>query len=329
MKSNNDTVLCKSYYAASAKVNVPQKISQECLLLPFAMAIYALCWHWLLKISLDILLNKGIIYLTIIPLNTGDCHGCEKELKNSSSTRARIAQFSTTKRNGQNFFWKRIFRSSRPCSGKVRDASPCRSRRPHGCQCSIDIWFFPGGFLSDQSIIRTGRIAGIDIQTPRAKAWTQNYRYSSRFYRQVHWRRQNIEGAGIIKADSKTVRFFSPPAQYRTCLVAASKKTALNNAPVVLDANCSQWALRYEQLRKTALSGYSCNGGNWGMALFIRHGMVGWMRAWPTSDTLLSTPKYLPSMPIASQTLVPSSLRDQITILLANIVLNSQKEVAL
>jgi hypothetical protein len=82
-------------------------------------------------------------------------------------------------------------------------------------------------------------------------------------------------------------------------------------------------------LRRAAFSVYQSNGGNWGMALFIRQGMVGWMRAWPKRDVPPDTEKYQPAVVIATPTSVPASLRNQITILLANMVLNGQKEVAL
>jgi len=86
---------------------------------------------------------------------------------------------------------------------------------------------------------------------------------------------------------------------------------------------------RYEDLRRAVLSGNESNNNNWGMALFIRHGMVGWMRAWPKSDPPSKPEKHQLSTTVASQESIPSSLRGQITILLANMILNGHKEVAL
>jgi hypothetical protein len=90
-----------------------------------------------------------------------------------------------------------------------------------------------------------------------------------------------------------------------------------------------EWASRYEQLRLTALSEYQSNNGNWGMALFIHHGMAGWMRAWPKSDTPAISEKYPAKKTTSIQTTIPSSLREQITILLANMILNGRKEASL
>ncbi len=101
----------------------------------------------------------------------------------------------------------------------------------------------------------------------------------------------------------------------------------MNNPPIELNDRCNEWTARYEQLRSTALSKYQSNGGNWGKALFIRHGMVGWMRAWPKEDTPPINNQ--PPPPIIHRASIPSSLRNQITVLLANMILNGQREVAL
>jgi hypothetical protein len=93
--------------------------------------------------------------------------------------------------------------------------------------------------------------------------------------------------------------------------------------------NFKEWTSRYEQLRRTALSEYQSNNGNWGMTLFIRQGMAGWMRAWPKADAPTTSPKYPSENATIIPTAIPTSLREQITILLANMILNGRKEVAL
>ena len=103
----------------------------------------------------------------------------------------------------------------------------------------------------------------------------------------------------------------------------------MNSNMVDRNTSCSEWISRYEELRQAALPGHQLNNNNWGMALFIRHGLVGWMRAWSKSDPPARLEKHQFSTTVASQTTVPSSLRGQITILLANMILNGHKEVAL
>ena len=95
------------------------------------------------------------------------------------------------------------------------------------------------------------------------------------------------------------------------------------------NTGCKEWASRYEQLRQSALSVHQSNNNNWGMALFVRHGMAGWMRAWPKSDAQAKSDQYQPAETSATHLSVPSSLRGQITNLLANMILNGHKEVAL
>jgi hypothetical protein len=66
------------------------------------------------------------------------------------------------------------------------------------------------------------------------------------------------------------------------------------------------------------------------MALLICQGTVGWMRAWPRCDIPVNIQKYLSSNAVAPQPLVvPSALHGQITVLLANMVLNGQRRVVL
>jgi hypothetical protein len=103
----------------------------------------------------------------------------------------------------------------------------------------------------------------------------------------------------------------------------------MNTGVVDRNTGCEEWASRYEELRRAALSGRQSNNNNWGMALFIRHGLVGWMRAWPKRDGPAKLKSHRSSMIVGLQTSVPASLRGQITILLANMILNGRKEALL
>ena len=318
---------CKVYYASNVKINLPHVLEQiNCKMLRI-FSINATLMHNFIKKALDKDKNKGIIYLTIIPLCTGECHGCAKEQKKPGFTSAGISQPSSTTCDQQDVYRQRIFRSLRSCSGQVRDAALRPCRRSYGRPSRLNIWIFPGGFLPDKGGIRARRTARTGPQAPRAQTRPQNHRYGSQFYRQLHDRRQNSTIARIIKTGSKTVWLFGTSPQHRTRSIAATKKRAMNNPPIEFNDSCNEWTARYEQLRSTALSKYQSNGGNWGKALFIRHGMVGWMRAWPKEDTLPINNQ--PPPPIIPRTSIPSSLRNQITVLLANMILNGQREAAL
>jgi hypothetical protein len=103
----------------------------------------------------------------------------------------------------------------------------------------------------------------------------------------------------------------------------------MNSGVVDRNTGCNEWVSRYEELRRAALLGRQSNNNSWGMALFIRHGLVGWMRAWPKRDGPTELKSHRPSMIVNPQTSVPSCLREQITILLANMIPNGRREASL
>ena len=88
------------------------------------------------------------------------------------------------------------------------------------------------------------------------------------------------------------------------------------------------WTCRYEDLRRGAVKGYTCLHSSWGLALFIRQGLVAWMHAWPREHTahenghadrlVRSTVDFPERSP---------SLGTQIALVLADIILNRPREV--
>jgi hypothetical protein len=78
-------------------------------------------------------------------------------------------------------------------------------------------------------------------------------------------------------------------------------------------------------MRRHVLGG--CEGNaHWGLALFIRQGLVAWMHAWPKDAA--PTPPPEPGGPpsIAGALSLPSNLRSQITSVLVNMILGSLQE---
>ena len=320
---------CKAYYAAYVKINTPYRLKATCYYYSVRKRVKRLSCQYLLKKGLDTAFYGGIIYLTIMPLRIGVCHGRSKECKNQGSAGARIAQLASAENDRRNLRRQRVFRLVRHCSGQVRDASSRAGGRIFSYSGGICFWVFPGGILSSTEGLRRGRIARSDTQTPRAKACPQTYRYRPEFYRSVSGRGQNVADASFGKSGSKAVWLFSSPSQYRTGVVTSTKKGAMNSNMVDRNTSCGEWASRYEELRRAVLSGHQSNNNSWGMALFIRQGFIGWMRAWPMCDAP-ARPKKCRSTGMAdTQLLVPSSLQEQITILLANMILNGRREAPL
>lgn len=87
-----------------------------------------------------------------------------------------------------------------------------------------------------------------------------------------------------------------------------------------------QLAAHYEQLRKDALSLPSEPAKSAGLALFLRDGMIAWMRAW---SSCMQGPDREPAQRfLATHTMLgyPLEIRSQIAIILAGILLNQRWE---
>ena len=83
-------------------------------------------------------------------------------------------------------------------------------------------------------------------------------------------------------------------------------------------------AAHYEQLRSDAFS-YSVGRGHGpGLVLFLRQGMLSWMRAW---SRCTSGPEPRCSTPPYTDAILPLEVRSQITTVLAAMILGQQQEV--
>ena len=320
---------CKAYYAASVKINVPGRLI---LLWRYDSSYGALSSHnywYLAQKQLDTAFYYGIIYLTIMFLLMGGDHDGSKGYKEYDSTAVRGTQSSSTKRDRRNLRRQRFFRPMRHRSGQVRDASSRAGRRTIGIPCGVSFWLLSGSVLSNTSGLRGGRTTRSDPQAQGTEACAQAHRHGPRLYRQMPGQRRNTPSPCFGHHDPRAVWLLSTSSQYRTCVRASAKKRALNNGLVDHNTDREEWTSRYEHLRRAALLGRPPDNNSWGMALFIRHGTVGWMRAWPRRDGPAKL-KYPPvSLTGYAQTSVPSIFREQITILLANMILNGRREAPL
>jgi hypothetical protein len=82
-------------------------------------------------------------------------------------------------------------------------------------------------------------------------------------------------------------------------------------------------AAQYEQLRSDALHSSSGRGCGLGLVLFLRQGMLPWMRA-TSRCTHERQPRSSP--PPRAGTILPLEIRDQITIVLAAMIVGQQQE---
>jgi hypothetical protein len=84
-----------------------------------------------------------------------------------------------------------------------------------------------------------------------------------------------------------------------------------------------EWATRYEAVRRQAIrEPYSLENG-WEQTLLVRRGVVAWMRAWPTVEE--PPPRHhvntRADVSQASRITIPSSVCEQITSVLVNMIL--------
>jgi len=82
------------------------------------------------------------------------------------------------------------------------------------------------------------------------------------------------------------------------------------------------WAARYEQLRKDVLS--QATGGGFGLIVFLRQGMIAWMRACACAVAPVPASKSAPLLnPVNS---LPGDVRSQAAVILAGILLHHPTE---
>ena len=83
-----------------------------------------------------------------------------------------------------------------------------------------------------------------------------------------------------------------------------------------------EWVARYEQLRSDALSRGQGIATGFGLTLFLRHGMVAWMRA---CSCAVTPPAYVSAQP-SSVSSLPCDVRGQAVLILAEILLGNKPE---
>ena len=80
------------------------------------------------------------------------------------------------------------------------------------------------------------------------------------------------------------------------------------------------WKERYEQLRQQALGqSDTLTSDRWGLALLLRHGVAGWMRAWQDPCACSEPPA---GQRVPPPVLLPCSWQQEVTALLVNMALS-------
>ena len=85
------------------------------------------------------------------------------------------------------------------------------------------------------------------------------------------------------------------------------------------------WAARYEQLRCQALH-EGCGSRGWGLTLFLRRGLVAWMRAWPPVPSPEPQRQETRQGEPEDRLRFSAELRDEVVSVWVDMVLNQQEE---
>ena len=88
----------------------------------------------------------------------------------------------------------------------------------------------------------------------------------------------------------------------------------------------TQWTVRYEQLRQQALDQGGGRPG-WGLTLFLRRGLVAWMRAWAQTPSLEPRSEQVKREEPEEKVHLSAELHDDVVSVWVNMVLHKQEEV--
>ena len=209
---------------------------------------------------------------------------------------------------------ERFLRRQRPRPSQVRDAAT-RPDRPAADQSSGGrVWLFSTYLLSS----RAGFSGAGTVRVDSRKAWTTASAQA------------DSSGAGVCatdpvrtaifehhpsgRRDSRTLRGYGSPTQYRARSGTTGKKTTLNPAPAAEGAGPALLAA-YEDLRGQVLGGL--NSKSLGLSLLLGQGMAAWMKACSATLTVRSQRCFQPTVAAT----VISDLHGEVVQILASMAL--------
>jgi hypothetical protein len=249
------------------------------------------------------------------------CDGKENEPRSEVPCPPARELLASPSRTGhrRTVFNSRIFRSTGPGSGQVRDAAPGAKRGTSSESVSSELRPLAPLVLSSAGRFPTGRFAGTDATEAGAQKSAQAHPRSARF-RPPSTAGRSLSPSGISGfANQRQVRHDRSSAQHRACFGAQSKKTPVNEEPAHSIPQ-KEWASHYEQLRSDTLqAGY---GSGFGLAVFLRQGMAAWMRVCSPAVPP-PTREFAPPALVSS---LPGDVRTQAVLILAGILLGDRSE---
>lgn len=245
------------------------------------------------------------------------CHVRPATAQTIASARQSHAQSATRGRQTLGVSGQRVLRCRRFIASEIRDVAARRDRqtaRQPGGQGIRDV--------SPLLLSSTGRVSGsrarraVAAQTrapirSQADTGTDDVRRATSSSRAGHLQ------CAIGRSDPRTACHFRSSAQYRPS-APASKKTPLS-AETVSPASTDHWFVAaYEDLRRQAVEGWR---QGLGFGILVSRGLRCWMEVCgQLLDTRSQTPPH-------SETALPPTVRNEVVILLAGILLHRARKV--
>lgn len=266
---------------------------------------------------------SGIMKLAPKALAGGDGHDHAQRRKNRSSPEARSLTPPPGGCEGRVVLRKRVLRPSRYRPGEVRNAPPRFGGWASYHPGDQDVWILPSIVLSRPKGLYGQRPTRTHSQTARSQTRSQTLRGGHGFHLSAGQGRQISSCTSSGRNGVELLWDFSPSQEHRTCVEAIAKKRAIeaeNNPCQIPSAPIEEWRFRYEDLRGQFLKQGVSSIRGWGLALFISQGLVAWMMAWPDKLTIPPSRSFGEDSGSPSGALEPPALRDELVILLANMV---------
>lgn len=196
--------------------------------------------------------------------------------------RRRYAQCISRKSQSLRLSGGRVFRSSRHCPSQIRNVTP-RECGKHGSDRSgRGIWIFPQYLLSGQFKFRRSR----NKRPYSRKTWpsrsSQSQFQNTLLSQRLYARGKTHPGAQASDAGATRIWHHYPPEDNRTCTgwkkngVVKPDTTTTSEKKILTDKVCL--SRRYEKLRKAALGEAVPVEDRSGLVLFLRHGMICWIK---------------------------------------------------
>lgn len=267
--------MCNKKYAANVIGILPHTF-----MLSFITLYYV--WYYY-RYSIDSRAYCGILSVTNNFFGVRDVIPNRRETKKSLfPSRGGHTQCLPRKSQSSWFSGRRFFRSSRYRPSQIRNAST----RPGG-KCNRDgdgqgVWIFPQCLLSFQFKIRRSWNKRTDSRKTRSSRSSQGRYGGAEFSQKQHRRGETCPGTQAGNAGATGVWSRYPSEDNRTCTewkkntaVKANTTATSDRVSPIDSAFISQ---QYEKLRNAALGEAIRVEDRSGLVLFLRHGMLHWIR---------------------------------------------------